>query len=104
MRPRTLVPRVGKFTLGEDDISEMLFLLSDNDFGVRPEKIRKICASAACRKSVMIGSDLKMGQMRKILDNMGTMDQPWNCPHGRPTIRHLVNLDLLEKNKSKKPL
>lgn len=23
---------------------------------------------------------------------MGTMDQPWNCPHGRPTMRHLVSL------------
>lgn len=23
---------------------------------------------------------------------MGTMDQPWNCPHGRPTMRHLVDL------------
>ena len=23
---------------------------------------------------------------------MGTMDQPWNCPHGRPTMRHLSDL------------
>lgn len=23
---------------------------------------------------------------------MGDIDQPWNCPHGRPTMRHLLNL------------
>ena len=23
---------------------------------------------------------------------MGTMDQPWNCPHGRPTMRHLADI------------
>ena len=20
------------------------------------------------------------------------MDQPWNCPHGRPTMRHLADI------------
>ena len=23
---------------------------------------------------------------------MGTIDQPWNCPHGRPTMRHLLDM------------
>lgn len=22
----------------------------------------------------------------------GEIDQPWNCPHGRPTMRHLADL------------
>ena len=66
----------------------MLFLLTKNDFGVRPEKIRKIYASAACRKSVMIGSDLNKSQMRKILDNMGTMDQL-----GIHTYNFYMNID-----------
>ncbi|CAH8534350.1 unnamed protein product [Schistosoma turkestanicum] len=30
-----------------------------------------------------------------ILTNMGSMDHPWNCPHGRPTMRHLFHLGLL---------
>uniref|UniRef100_A0A915DRA2 Uncharacterized protein n=1 Tax=Ditylenchus dipsaci TaxID=166011 RepID=A0A915DRA2_9BILA len=25
---------------------------------------------------------------------MGTMDSPWNCPHGRPTIRHLCSMNI----------
>ena len=23
---------------------------------------------------------------------MGAMDQPWHCPHGRPTMRHLSDI------------
>jgi len=23
---------------------------------------------------------------------MGEMEKPWNCPHGRPTMRHLAGL------------
>jgi hypothetical protein len=28
----------------------------------------------------------------QVIRHMGTMDHPWNCPHGRPTMRHLVDL------------
>lgn len=36
-------------------------------------------ASRACRKSVMIGSALSMSDMRKLVDHMGQIDQPWVC-------------------------
>ena len=41
----------------------------------------------------MIGTSLDHAQMRKLVSQMGTLEQPWNCPHGRPSMRHLVNLD-----------
>jgi hypothetical protein len=28
----------------------------------------------------------------QVVQHMGTMDQPWNCPHGRPTMRHLSDI------------
>lgn len=28
---------------------------------------------------------------------MGEIDQPWNCPHGRPTMRHLFSLSEFKK-------
>ncbi|KAF7295704.1 DNA mismatch repair protein MutL [Mycena indigotica] len=49
-------------------------------------------AMRACRKSVMIGMPLTVSQMTSVVRHMGTMDQPWNCPHGRPTMRHLVDI------------
>jgi DNA mismatch repair protein PMS2 len=46
-------------------------------------------ATKACRSSIMIGTVLSESTQRSIVDHLGTMDQPWNCPHGRPTLRHV---------------
>ncbi len=36
-------------------------------------------------------------QMQKVVANLAEIEQPWNCPHGRPTMRHLVDLTTLHK-------
>ncbi|KAL1721545.1 MutL C terminal dimerization domain-containing protein [Schizophyllum commune] len=76
------------------DLEELIHLLQDAPGGaaVRCSKARAMFASRACRKSVMIGMPLTKGQMTAVVQHMGTMDQPWNCPHGRPTMRHLIDL------------
>lgn len=55
-------------------------------------------ASRACRKSVMIGTALNHNEMKRLIDHMGEIEQPWNCPHGRPTIRHLINLNMIHED------
>jgi hypothetical protein len=40
----------------------------------------------------MIGTSLRHNDMKKIVSQLQTIDQPWNCPHGRPTMRHLADL------------
>jgi len=50
----------------------------------------------ACRKSVMVGRALPVNAMEKIVRHMGELDKPWNCPHGRPTMRHLMKLEGLD--------
>lgn len=60
---------------------------------IRPKKYRDMFASRACRSSVMIGTTLTTAKMREIVNNLATLDRPWTCPHGRPTIRHLFNLE-----------
>ena len=59
----------------------------------RPSAIRRIFAMRACRSSVMIGKTLTKLQMEKLVSKMGELEKPWNCPHGRPTMRHLAGLD-----------
>ncbi|VDM72413.1 unnamed protein product [Strongylus vulgaris] len=85
------------FEFREKDIEEILAVVSEFP-GVmyRPAKLRKIFASRACRKSVMIGTALTTNQMKSIVSHLGTLDQPWNCPHGRPTLRHLVDLNKIK--------
>merc|ERR1712217_434015 len=57
----------------------------------RPKKVWQLLASRACRGAIMIGKALRTSEMEKILSNLGSLQQPWNCPHGRPTMRHLVD-------------
>lgn len=47
---------------------------------------------------VMIGTALSISEMKKLLVHMGEIEHPWNCPHGRPTMRHLVSLNILSQN------
>ncbi|CAH8575009.1 unnamed protein product [Heterobilharzia americana] len=80
------------------DIEEMLCVLSETcTKRCRPSRLRNILASRSCRSAVMIGTALDHRKMKRILTNMGSMDHPWNCPHGRPTMRHLFHLGILDK-------
>ncbi|KAL2649408.1 hypothetical protein R1flu_017536 [Riccia fluitans] len=58
----------------------------------RPSRVRAMLASRACRSSIMIGDPLSRKEMERILAHLAELDSPWNCPHGRPTMRHLVDL------------
>ncbi|XP_052266480.1 mismatch repair endonuclease PMS2-like [Dreissena polymorpha] len=81
---------------GKGDIEEMIFMLTESPgVSCRPSRVRDMFASRACRKSVMIGTYLNKTEMKKLVSHMGDLDQPWNCPHGRPTMRHLMNLEML---------
>ncbi|KAK0147133.1 Mismatch repair endonuclease PMS2 [Merluccius polli] len=84
------LPTSKNWTFGPADIEELIFMLSDSP-GVmcRPSRVRHMFASRACRKSVMIGTALSVSEMKKLVVHMGEIEQPWNCPHGRPTMRHL---------------
>ncbi|XP_038064303.1 mismatch repair endonuclease PMS2-like isoform X2 [Patiria miniata] len=92
----TSLPMSKNWTFGKEDIDEVIFMLSDSP-GVmcRPSRVRQMFASRSCRKSIMIGTALNKREMRKLVNHMADIDQPWNCPHGRPTMRHLFNLDML---------
>lgn len=83
------------------DLEELIALLAEHPpsasgTGVnavpRPSKVRKMFAMRACRSSIMIGKTLTKRQMGKVVGHLGELDKPWNCPHGRPTMRHLCGL------------
>lgn len=96
----TAIPVSKNTAFGVEDLEELIHLLRNSSPGemVRCSKVRAMFAMRACRKSVMIGDALTARQMKEIVSRMGTMDQPWNCPHGRPTMRHLMNLNFREQD------
>ena len=96
------LPTSREVTFDTRDLEELLALLSENPTSSsstlrasnipRPSKVRRLFAMRACRSSVMIGKTLTSRHMEKLVRNMGEIDKPWNCPHGRPTMRHLLGL------------
>ncbi|XP_061519472.1 mismatch repair endonuclease PMS2 [Anopheles gambiae] len=91
-------PYSRNWEFGKEDIDELIFMMQDAPSTVcRPSRVRAMFASRACRKSVMIGRALSVREMERLIRHMGEIDQPWNCPHGRPTMRHLVNLAMIRQ-------
>jgi len=38
----------------------------------------------------MVGESLSMRKMCSLVKSLHELKHPWNCPHGRPTMRHLT--------------
>jgi DNA mismatch repair protein PMS2 len=93
------LPLSRETTFNVTDLEELLVLLSEHPPRPvpRPSKVRKMFAMRACRSSIMIGKTLTQKQMRKVVKHMGEIDKPWNCPHGRPTMRHLCGLGVWDE-------
>jgi DNA mismatch repair ATPase MutL len=65
----------------------------------RPRKVWSVLVSKACRSAIMIGTALKRREMAEECAAMADLDHPWNCPHGRPTMRHLSDLRAVRMEK-----
>ncbi|KAJ3064818.1 Mismatch repair endonuclease pms2 [Podochytrium sp. JEL0797] len=84
-------------TFGVGDLEDLLHKINDatTTSGLANVKCARVLAqlaSKACRKSIMIGDALSMSAMEKIVTNLNGLEHPWNCPHGRPTMRHLFDM------------
>ena len=92
------LPTSREVTFDVTDLEELIALLAENTASSssgnvsRPTKVRRMFAMRACRSSVMIGKTLTLKQMGALVRKMGEIDKPWNCPHGRPTMRHICGL------------
>lgn len=95
------LPMSKEVTFSPTDLEELLTLLAESPTTTtattssipRPSKVRRMFAMRACRSSIMIGKTLTMKQMEALVRKMGGVDKPWNCPHGRPTMRHVCGLE-----------
>ena len=93
------LPHSKNITFQVDDFEELVALIDDSSAlpdsmtqNIRPSKINSIFASRACRSSVMFGATLPRSKLCEIVKNLESLDQPWNCPHGRATVRALADL------------
>ena len=68
---------------------------SRRSFQVIEEKI----ASMSCKAAVKGNNRLSLQEAEQLIDELLTLDNPYNCPHGRPTIIAMTVTDLEKKFK-----
>lgn len=64
-----------------------------------PENIRMKIASLACKAAVKGNSRMSVQEAEVLIDELLTLDNPYNCPHGRPTIISMSKTELEKKFK-----
>lgn len=87
------IPTAKGVTFNKSDVHDLLSIVGDcqHKEHIKLPKLSSVFASKACRAAVMIGTALEISQMAKLLEHLSALDQPWNCPHGRPTLLHLLH-------------
>lgn len=78
---------------------ELLDDLSDISSKSGPEIIIDRVATAACKAAVKGGNRLSIAEANTLIDELLSLDNPYNCPHGRPTIISMSRTELERKFK-----
>ena len=70
----------------EDCIRKVIDIVTDKGSFDLDQFIWRMAATTACRMSVMAGDYISEEDQQWILDNIRKCENPFTCPHGRPTI------------------
>lgn len=64
-----------------------------------PESIRMRIATMACKAAVKGNMRMSRTEVAALIDELLTLDNPYNCPHGRPTIISMSRQEIEKKFK-----
>ncbi|OYO67876.1 hypothetical protein CG709_16665 [Lachnotalea glycerini] len=83
----------------KDLLIEMIDSLSENLTVSNPDMIDEKLASMSCKAAVKGNNKLSVLEATALIDELLTLDNPYNCPHGRPTIISMTKSELEKKFK-----
>ncbi len=75
-------------------LSEIISDLMDMKKSETPDSVRTRIATMACKASVKGNNTMTESEVEVLLDEMLTLDNPYNCPHGRPTLITMTKTEL----------
>ena len=83
----------------EDLFLEMLDNLSGNNSRDALDIFASKLATMACKAAVKGNHAMSFEEAEKLIDELLTLDNPYHCPHGRPTIIAMTRTELEKKFK-----
>lgn len=84
----------------KDLLMEMIDDLADGiNTSMTPELIDEKVASMSCKAAVKGNSRLSAQEVDELIAELLTLDNPYHCPHGRPTIIAMTRKELEKKFK-----
>lgn len=86
--------------IGQGNIlMELLDSLSDISGNISSESLLDRVATMSCKAAVKGNHRMSREEARALIDELLTLENPYNCPHGRPTIISMSKYELEKKFK-----
>lgn len=76
---------------------EMLDGLAEQTGKIKEAMIDEKIASMSCKAAVKGNQNLSFKEAEALIDELLTLENPYNCPHGRPTIIAMTKYELEKK-------
>ena len=73
--------------------------LMQNKISDNPRIIEEKIASMSCKAAVKGNNSLVKEELQNLLEELMTLDNPYHCPHGRPTIISMTKYEIDKKFK-----
>lgn len=83
----------------KDLFIEMLDDFSNSTGRQTPDIITEKVASMSCKAAVKGNDKLTLPEINELIDELLSLDNPYNCPHGRPTIISMSKYEIEKKFK-----
>ena len=83
----------------KDLFEEILTQMSVSPVKGVPQIIREKIASMACKAAVKGNNSLSLEEADRLIEQLLELDNPYNCPHGRPTIIAMSKYEVEKKFK-----
>ncbi|MEY8337308.1 DNA mismatch repair endonuclease MutL [Lachnospiraceae bacterium 62-35] len=80
-------------------LMEMIDRLSEDVSLSNPDIIYEKIASMSCKAAVKGNHRMSIQEANELIDRLLTLDNPYSCPHGRPTIISMSKYELEKKFK-----
>lgn len=78
-----------------DDIKRIIDIIINEEKNFKLEKFYEhVAATLACKASIKANTNITMEEMESLINDLRKCENPFNCPHGRPTTVYYSSSDL----------